>query len=90
LRTTAKYDVVNPPAMKRLVTAGTQLRAFPPAIMEASFKAANETYIELAKANARFKRILDSIMAFRQDSYSWWQVAELSFDLFQVKMLGRS
>jgi hypothetical protein len=30
------------------------------------------------------------MMAFRQDSYSWWQVAELSFDLFQVKMLGRS
>ena len=29
-------------------------------------------------------------MAYGQDSYSWWQVAELSFDLFQVRMLGRS
>jgi len=90
LRTTAKYDIVNSPAMKRLITAGTQLRAFSPEIMEASFKAANETYAELAKTNARFKRILESIMAYREDSYSWWQVAELSFDLFQVRMLGRS
>ncbi len=90
MRVTAKYDHVNPAAMKRLITAGTQLRAFPPAVMEASFKAANETYAELAKTNARFKKILNSFMAFRQDSYSWWQVAELSFDLFQVKMLGRS
>ncbi|HUL89260.1 MAG TPA: TRAP transporter substrate-binding protein [Pseudolabrys sp.] len=90
LRVTAKYDLVNPPAMKRLIAAGVQLRAFSPEIMDASFKAANETYAELANANPRFKKIFDSLMAFRQDSYSWWQVAELSFDLFQVKTLGRS
>jgi TRAP-type mannitol/chloroaromatic compound transport system substrate-binding protein len=90
LRVTAKYDLVNPPAMKRLIAAGVQLRAFSPEIMDASFKAANETYAELANANPRFKKIFDSLMAFSQDSYSWWQVAELCFELFQVKTLGRS
>jgi len=89
-RMTAKYDYVNPPAMKRLIANGTQLRAFSPEIMEASFKAANETYAEMAAQNPRFKKILDSIMAYRHDSYSWWQVAELPFDLFQIKMLSQS
>jgi TRAP-type mannitol/chloroaromatic compound transport system substrate-binding protein len=58
--------------------------------LEASFKAANETYAEIGTKNARFKKILDSILAFRNESYSWWQVAELPFDSFQIRMLGRS
>jgi hypothetical protein len=28
--------------------------------------------------------------AFRSDSYLWWQVAEMSFDLFQVRMRTKS
>jgi TRAP-type mannitol/chloroaromatic compound transport system substrate-binding protein len=58
--------------------------------MEASYKAANDTYAELSAKNARFKKILDGLMSFRQSSYSWWQVCELTFDAFQVKMLDRT
>ncbi|HZQ12243.1 MAG TPA: TRAP transporter substrate-binding protein [Pseudolabrys sp.] len=90
LRMTAKYDAVNPPAMKRLVANGAQLRPFSPEIMEASYKAANEVYAELSAKNARFKKILESLMSFRQSSYSWWQVCELTFDAFQVRMLGKA
>jgi len=90
LNMTAKYDYLNPPAMRRLVANGTQLRPFSPEIMEASFKAANETYDEIGKANPRFKKIFDSLAAFRHDSYSWWQVCELTFDTFQVRMLNRA
>jgi TRAP-type mannitol/chloroaromatic compound transport system substrate-binding protein len=90
LRMTAKYDAVNPPAMKRLVANGTQLRPFSPEIMEASYKAANDTYADLSSKNPRFKKILDSLIAFRQSSYSWWQVCELTFDAFQVRMLAKS
>ena len=90
VRATAKYDLLNAPAMRRLIANGTQLRAFSPAIMEASYKAAIETYTEIGKKNARFKKIHDSMMGFRDTSYSWWQVCELTFDAFQVKMLGRS
>jgi len=87
---TAKYDYVNPPAMRRLLANGTQLRAFSPEIMEASYKAANETYAEIGAANPRFKKIYDNFVAFRKESYSWWQVCDLTFDAFQVRMLGRS
>jgi len=39
---TAKYDAVNPPALKKLVSEGALLRIFPQPVMEASLKAANE------------------------------------------------
>jgi TRAP-type mannitol/chloroaromatic compound transport system substrate-binding protein len=83
---TGKYDAVNPPALKRLLAGGTQLRPFSQAIMEACYKAANEVYGETSADNPRFKKIYDSMVAFRSDSYLWRQVAEMSFDLFQVRI----
>jgi TRAP-type mannitol/chloroaromatic compound transport system substrate-binding protein len=85
-----KYDAVNPLALKRLLAGGTQLRPFSQEIMEASYKAANEVYAQTAAANPRFKKIYDNYVAFRSDSYLWWQVAEMSFDLFQVRMRARA
>jgi TRAP-type mannitol/chloroaromatic compound transport system substrate-binding protein len=87
---TAKYDVLNPQALKRLVASGAQLRPFPQEIMEASYKAANEIYADLAKSNAHFKKLLDSLTAFRGDSYQWLQVAELGFDSFMMRMRTRT
>lgn len=81
----AKYDVLNPQALKRLVAAGAQLRPFPAEVLQACYNAAKELYAEIAAKNADFKKIHDSYMAFRNDSYLWWQVAELSFDAFQVR-----
>ena len=50
------------------------LRPFPQEIMEASYKAANEIYAEIAATNVHFKKMLDSLTAFRSDSYQWMQV----------------
>lgn len=86
----AKYDAVNPPALRRLVAAGAQLRPFSPEIMDACYKAANEVYAEIAAANPRFKKIYDNYIAFRSESYLWWQVAEMSFDLFQARVRTRT
>src|SRR5215813_12094314 len=57
LNQTAKYDAQNPPAMKRLLSAGAQLRAFSPEILDASYKAAQETYAEISQTNALFKKL---------------------------------
>jgi TRAP-type mannitol/chloroaromatic compound transport system substrate-binding protein len=86
----AKYDAVNPAALKRLVAGGAQLRPFPPAVMDACFKAANELYAETAAANADFKKVLDSVVAFRSDQYLWWQVAEYGFDSFMIRARTRA
>ena len=85
----AKYDVQNPAALKRLVGAGTQLRPFPQDVMEASLKASNELYAEISAKNADFKKAIDAMTAFRGDQYLWWQVAELTFDIFQVRNRGK-
>lgn len=85
----AKYDAVNPGALKRLVAAGVQLRPFSQPIMEASYKAALDTYNEVSAKNAEFKKVYDSMIAFRNDEYLWWQVAELGFDAFMVRTLAR-
>lgn len=86
----AKYDAVNPPALRRLVAAGTELRPFPQTIMEASLRAANEYYAELSGRNESFKRAYDSMVAFRGETLLWWQVGELSYDSFMARSRGRS
>ena len=87
---TAKYDAGNPAALKRLIAGGAQLRAFPPSVMDASFKAANEIYAEISGTNADFKKVYDSVTAFRGDQYLWWQVAEYGFDSFMIRARSRT
>ena len=86
----AKYDSVNPPAMRRLVQQGVELRPFSPAIMEAGHKAAFELYNEIAATNAGFKAALDSMNAIRNDQLVWWQIAEYAFDSFNIRARGKS
>src|SRR6202022_224611 len=82
---TARYDARNPAALKRLVAAGTLLRPFSQAIMEACLKASQEVNVETSATNPDYKKIWDSIQAFRNDEYQWWQVAEFSYDNFMIR-----
>jgi TRAP-type mannitol/chloroaromatic compound transport system substrate-binding protein len=85
----AKYDAANPPALKRLLANGAQLRPFPQPVMEACLKAANEVYDEISKTNADFKKVWDNLVAFRNDEYLWWQVAEYNYDTFMIRTRPR-
>ena len=85
-----KYDFANPPALRRLVSQGAQLRAFPQPVLEACYKAANEIYADLSKTNAHFKKLHDSLVSFRGDSLAWNQVAELGFDSFMMRQRTRT
>ena len=86
----ARYDARNPAALKRLVAAGTQLRPFSQSILEACLKASNEVNAETSAANADYKKVWDSITAFRNDEYLWWQVAEYTYDSFMIRSRTRS
>lgn len=81
----SKYDAGNPAALKRLVAGGAQLRPFSQSVLEACLKAANQVYAETSAKNADFKKVHDNLMAFRGDQYLWWQVAEYTFDTFQIR-----
>ena len=86
----ARYDAANPPALRRLLAGGTQLRAFSPAIMDACLKAALEVYAEVSAKNANFKKVWDSMLGFRNDQYLWWQVAEYSYDSYLIRNRTRA
>ena len=81
----ARYDARNPAALKRLVAAGAQLRPFSQPIMEACLKAANDLSAEVSASNPDFKKVYDSLMAFRNDGYLWWQVGEYAYDTFMIR-----
>jgi TRAP-type mannitol/chloroaromatic compound transport system substrate-binding protein len=83
----AKYDQVNPPALKRLLAGGTKLHGFSPPIMEACFSAAKELHDEIASANASFKKVYESMNVYTNNAYQWFQVAELGYDSFMARHL---
>ena len=79
-----KYDYLNPAAVRSLVANGAQLRPFNQEILSACFDAAKEIYDEVTASNADFKKIWESIAAFRKEHYLWQQVAEYNFDTFMM------
>jgi TRAP-type mannitol/chloroaromatic compound transport system substrate-binding protein len=84
---TAKYDHLNPQALRKLIAGGTKLHAFSPAIMDASYKATMELHNEVAGQNAAFKKVNESMMAFTKNGYQWFSVAENSYDQFMMRAM---
>jgi TRAP-type mannitol/chloroaromatic compound transport system substrate-binding protein len=85
----AKYDAANPAALRRLVAGGAEMKPFSQPVLEACYKASNDIYAETSAKNPEFKKVYDSMAAFRGDEYLWWQVAEYTFDTFQIRALRR-
>lgn len=79
----AKYDVVNVPALKRLIGTGTKVQAFPASVMNAAAKAAFEFYEELKGKSKHWARIYPQWKQFRSDSISWFRVDENTDDNFR-------
>jgi TRAP-type mannitol/chloroaromatic compound transport system substrate-binding protein len=85
----AKYDARNPAALKRLVGGGAQLRPYSPEIMDAAYKASQELYAETSATNEKFKKIFENYTAFKNDAYLWTQVADYTFDNFQIRQRAK-
>ena len=78
----AKYDAVNPPALKRLIANGVKLLPFSDDIMAACYKATREVYEDIARKNEKFKKIYEPWKLFRSEQVEWAGVAESRFDSF--------
>jgi TRAP-type mannitol/chloroaromatic compound transport system substrate-binding protein len=78
----ARYDARNTEALRRLIAAGAQLRAFPQPVMEACYNVAQTLYGELSSKNADFRKIYEAWGRFRDEQYLWFRVAENTFDNF--------
>jgi len=79
---TAKYDQLNPTALKQLVGAKTKVLPFTKEILDASFKAAMQTYEELDSKNPQWKKIYADYRAFQKDQILWFRFAESRFDTY--------
>jgi len=76
-------------ALRRLLSGGAELRPFPQPVLEACLKSANEVFAETSAASADFKKVYDAMVAFRNDQYLWWQVAEYTYDNFMIRTRPR-
>jgi TRAP-type mannitol/chloroaromatic compound transport system substrate-binding protein len=81
----AKYDALNPIALKRLVQGGALLRAYPKTVMDACFTANRELIAETNAKSPAFKKIYDQMLAFQRDQVAWFRVAEAQFDGFMSR-----
>lgn len=85
---TARYDNLNSIALRRLIAQGTQLRAFPRAVLDASWDASLVVYGEFAAKNPRFKAIYENYMGYRDQLVDWFRVSELTYDQYMSNKLA--
>jgi TRAP-type mannitol/chloroaromatic compound transport system substrate-binding protein len=78
----AQYDLVNSPALFRLVGQGVKLHPFPKDVMLAARRASFELYEEEARINPQFNEIYRPWKAFRDTEFQWFKVAESAYSNF--------
>jgi len=82
---TARYDVANAEALRRLVSKGATVRTFPRDVLQEAFKVSEALLDEEAAKNATFKKLLDSWRPFRETQSLWSRVNELQFANFMAQ-----
>jgi TRAP-type mannitol/chloroaromatic compound transport system substrate-binding protein len=83
---TAKYDAMNPIALKRLVGAKTQLKAFSKEIMDAGFKSSMEVFAEHEAKSPEFKKIHRDMRAFQRDQILWGRFSEFRYASYMTSV----
>lgn len=78
----AKYDALNPGALKTLVASGTKLRQLPKDVMDAAFKEAQRSYEELNEKNPAWKKIYADWSTYRREANQWFRLTEGTFDRY--------
>ena len=84
----ARYDAENPPALKRLLAQGVQLRPFPEDVMQAAMRESMALTDEQAAADATYRSIYDEWKQWRGDTYRWFSVADQAYENFAFPRLA--
>jgi TRAP-type mannitol/chloroaromatic compound transport system substrate-binding protein len=79
---TAKYDALNPIALKRLVANKTRLKPFSKEIMDAGFKSSMEVFAAHEAKSPEFKKIHQDMRAFQRDQLLWTRFSEYRYDSY--------
>jgi TRAP-type mannitol/chloroaromatic compound transport system substrate-binding protein len=81
---TARYDMQNPAALRRLVKAGAVLKPFSEEVLDACFKVSNDAYTELSATNPQFKKVYEAMTAVRAEEFLWFQLSEHTSDTYMM------
>lgn len=90
VRMLANYDAWNPPAIKRLMNKGVQLRRYPDDVMKAAYKKAERIYTVESDKNPDFKKIFNSMRDFQRVSDVWTGMAENTLANFMQAQLPKT
>jgi TRAP-type mannitol/chloroaromatic compound transport system substrate-binding protein len=85
----ARYDAWNPPALRRLIAGGAQLRSWPREVLLATWREAHGLYDDLSSKNPNFKKVWENYRTFRNEQYQWFRVAENAYENFAFPMAAQ-
>ena len=85
----ARYDNLNAQALRRLLSQGTLLRAFPRAVMDACWDVSLKVFADYSAKSPQFKTIHDNYMGYRDQLVPWFRLAEASYDQYVGAALSR-
>jgi TRAP-type mannitol/chloroaromatic compound transport system substrate-binding protein len=80
----ARFDMKNPPALRRLAAEGAILRPFSEEVLDACYKATGEVCEEFAQKNADFRRGYEAMKAIRREGFLWLQLPEHTSDTYMM------
>lgn len=74
---TARYDMLNAVAVRRLVAKGAVLRTFPLDLLQAAYKVTEDMLDAESSRNPDFRKILESWRPFRENQAHWSRLSQL-------------
>ena len=75
----ARYDALNPPALRRIMEQGVTMRPFTDDVMAAAKAAAAQLLADEAAADPAYAKVYQAWSKFRDDSFAWFGRAELAY-----------
>ena len=74
-----RYDALNPPALKRLLSQGVNMRPFPDDLMAAAQAESLAMLEESAAKDAAFRKVYAHWKSYRSEAFNWFGKAELAY-----------
>ena len=78
----AKYDALNPNALKQLVIAKTKVLPFSLPVLDTAFRMAMEVFAVNESRSPEWKKIYADMRNFQRDQIFWFRFAEARYDSF--------
>lgn len=82
MRMQARYDMRNPPALKRLLAEGVQMSPFPDDVMAAAREASIQLLEDSAAADPGYRKVYEHWKGAQTELFQWFGASELAYARF--------